>query len=55
MNAKLKSKAHLQNTLFDLLSRFLCDLQVQKIKKGIKKRRISRKSVKKYLKNAPNK
>jgi hypothetical protein len=37
MGAKLKSKTHLLNPFFDFLSRFL-----EKIKKGIKKRRISR-------------
>ncbi len=56
MGAKLKSKTHLLNTFFDFLSRFLrVWLQslkkvliwpkkffFQKIKKGVKKRRISR-------------
>ena len=56
MGAKLKSKTHLQNTFFDILSRFLrVWLQslkkvliwpkkkiLWKIEKGVKKRRISR-------------
>jgi hypothetical protein len=57
MGAKLKSKTHLQNTFFDFLSRFLrVWLQslkkvliwpkkifvFEKIKKGVKKRRILR-------------
>jgi hypothetical protein len=56
MGAKLKSKTHLQNTFFDFLSRVLRiwlqslkKVQIlpkkfflQKIKKGVKKRRISR-------------
>ncbi len=56
MDVKLKSKTHLKNTFFDFLSRFLRiwlqSLQkvliwpknffLKKIKKGIKKRRISR-------------
>jgi hypothetical protein len=57
MGAKLKSKTHLQNTFFDFLSRFLrVWLQslkkvlkwpkikkfFEKIKKGVKKFRISR-------------
>jgi hypothetical protein len=54
MGAKLKSKTHLENTFFDFLSRFLrvwlqsskkyqYDLNkffVEKIEKGVKKRRI---------------
>ena len=32
IDAKLKSKTHLENTFFDLLSRLLWNLQVQKIK-----------------------
>jgi hypothetical protein len=57
MGAKLKSKTHLLNTFFDFLSRFFPRLAskveksttmsqkkifLEKIKKGVKKRRISR-------------
>jgi hypothetical protein len=57
MGAKLKSKTHLLNTFFDILSRFLgvwfqslkkiliwpkIKIFLKKIKKGVKKRRISR-------------